>query len=319
MRYIQYTQPRPCIAITTLLPTRMSYNSPSAIFSPSVARQQRAVAKDWNYIDGWLSRKFNGKTAPPFERNADTLKVLLALAAANEAADEDRDLLSKVEAKALADLKAQQEIEPHAITFQFLEDNLTREARSSLNALAAASVVLNEPLAITETMARKVLNLQVTSFDLEQASDRMELLRRHLEQEITKVDKLVEDLRSDKFRPPAELSKQTQEYQRKIKLLTAKLPELKDRAISLDASAPIPKPTISDICHEEDRYTEVMGIVKDLESKVKSFHGLPHDVDLARLELEALRVELNDLSRQRDAMFEGLVERESPKKAQSRR
>merc|ERR1711939_855085 len=65
----------------TVLPRNMSHLSPSAIFSPSVARQQQAAAKDWNYIDNWLSSKFNGKTPPPFERNNDTLKALLALAA----------------------------------------------------------------------------------------------------------------------------------------------------------------------------------------------------------------------------------------------
>jgi HAUS augmin-like complex subunit 1 len=57
--------------------------------------------------------------------------------------------------------------------------------------------------------------------------------------------------------------------------------------------------------------------VKDLEAQVKSYHGLPQDTDLARLELESIRVELRDLTRRRDNMFEGLVERESPKKSRS--
>jgi len=58
-------------------------------------------------------------------------------------------------------------------------------------------------------------------------------------------------------------------------------------------------------------------MVQELELKVKSYQGLPQDSDLARLELEGLRIELRDLTRQRDSMFEGLVERESPQKKRS--
>jgi HAUS augmin-like complex subunit 1 len=57
--------------------------------------------------------------------------------------------------------------------------------------------------------------------------------------------------------------------------------------------------------------------VKDLEVQVKSYHGLPQDTDLARLELEGVRVELQDLRHQRDSMFEGLVERETPRRGRS--
>ncbi|KAI9743267.1 MAG: hypothetical protein M1818_003113 [Claussenomyces sp. TS43310] len=297
----------------------MAHLSPSAIFSPSIARQQLAASKDWNYIDNWLSKRFNGRSVPAYERNPDTLKTLLTLAAANESADEDRDLLSNVEAKALANLQDQQATEAHGDILQGLEDNLSREGHLSLDALAAASVALNQPRADIVALAQKILDLQAASFDLEQASDRVEILRRHLEGEVEEVDKLVEELRGDSFQPNAELSSQTQDYQRKIKMLTAKLPELKDRAAALTATASMPKPMVQDVRNEEHKYTEIMGTVKELETKVKSYHGLPHDVDLARLELETLRVELNDLTKERDAMFESLVERESPKKFRSRR
>ena len=53
---------------------------------------------------------------------------------------------------------------------------------------------------------------------------------------------------------------------------------------------------------------------KDLEAQVNAFQGLPPDRDLARQELEALRAELRGVARRRDAVFEGLVERETPRK-----
>jgi HAUS augmin-like complex subunit 1 len=81
--------------------------SPGAIFSPSQARQQQAQAKDWNYIDTWLSVKYSPKSAPPFERNNETMKALLALAGWNEGVDEEKTLIAKVEAKALEELKSE--------------------------------------------------------------------------------------------------------------------------------------------------------------------------------------------------------------------
>jgi HAUS augmin-like complex subunit 1 len=77
---------------------------PSAFFSPSKAKQQRAQAQDWQHVDTWLASKFQGRSIPQFERNEDTLKALLALVAANEKADEERDLLWNVQKEALSEL-----------------------------------------------------------------------------------------------------------------------------------------------------------------------------------------------------------------------
>lgn len=291
----------------------MAHLSPSAIFSPSVARQQLAAAKDWNYIDSWLSTKFAGKT-PPFERNNDTLKALLALAALNESADEERELLARVEAKALQDLRTKQEADPNGKLLQSIEESLTREGQTSLETLSALSVALNQPIPNTEKLGRGIIDLQVTAYDLEQASDRVSILENHLNAELGKINQLIEELQSDAYQPPADLAKQTTDYQRKIKVLNAKLPELREKVASLSANNGKSKVTIQDVKAEEDKFKDLMATVKDLEAQVKSYHGLPQDTDLARLELESLRVELRDLSRQRDSMFEGLVERETPRK-----
>jgi HAUS augmin-like complex subunit 1 len=85
---------------------------PTALFSPSKAAQQRAAAQDWQRVDVWLSSKFQGRTVPQFERNEDTLRALQALAAANEKADEERDLLWAVQKEALHELKTKKVLEP---------------------------------------------------------------------------------------------------------------------------------------------------------------------------------------------------------------
>lgn len=290
----------------------MAYLSPSAIFSPSVARQQLAAAKDWNYVDSWLSTKFQGKTPPPFERNNETLKALLALAAVNESADEERDLLAKVEARALQDLESQDKADPNAELLVSIEQSLTQEGQTAIEALANAAVTLKQPIPDTGRLGRSIVDLQVTSYDLDQTIDRIAIFEAHLNSELQSINSLIRDLQSDAYQPPSNLSKQTIEYQRKVKTLAAKLPELRERTLSLAAGTT--KVTIQDVKAEEEKFKALMVKVKDLEAQVKCYHGLPQDTDLARLELERLRVELRDLTNERDSMFEGLVERESPKK-----
>ena len=257
--------------------------------------------------------KFNGES-PPFERNNDTLKALLALAALNESADEERELLARVEAKALQDLQTKEEADVNAKLLKSIEESLTREGQTSLEALSTLSVALNQPISDIEKLGRSTIDLQVTSYDLEQASDRVSILENHLNTELARINKLIEELQSDAYEPPADLTKQTIDYQRKTKVLAAKLPELREKVASLSAKEGTPKVTIQDVKAEEEKFKDLMVTVKHLEAQVKSYHGLPQDTDLARLELESLRVELRDLSRQRDSMFEGLVERETPRK-----
>ena len=81
----------------------------NALFSPSKARQQQALAKDWSFIDSWLTKKYAHKPVPKFERNDETLQALLALAAFNEKADEEQDLVERLEEAALKELE--QEVE----------------------------------------------------------------------------------------------------------------------------------------------------------------------------------------------------------------
>ncbi|KAL3426173.1 hypothetical protein PVAG01_02964 [Phlyctema vagabunda] len=293
----------------------MAHLSPSAIFSPSVARQQLAAAKDWNYVDSWLSSKFRGKTPPAFERNNDTLKALLALAALNETADEERELLAIVEAKALQELNVKEEQDPNVQLLHLVENNLTREGRTALDALSSLGAALQQPLPDSERLAQGILDLQVRSFDLEQATHRVSILEDHLNRELDRINSLVEELESNPYQPSSGVTRQTVEYQRKAKVLATKLPELRDRLASLSLSTGKPKITLECVHGEEDKFIALQGKVKDLEVQVRKYHSLPQDTDLARLEIERVRSELRDLTQKRDSMFEGLVERESPQKS----
>lgn len=119
--------------------------SPAKVFSPSAARQQSQLAKDWSYVDQWLTARYHPQPVPSFERNPDTLKALLALAAANETADEERALEKKVKEKALTELKKRDEeiaAEGEESVLTSIEEHLTPDGTRALNSIALLSVAL---------------------------------------------------------------------------------------------------------------------------------------------------------------------------------
>ncbi|OBT64122.1 hypothetical protein VE03_06209 [Pseudogymnoascus sp. 23342-1-I1] len=294
----------------------MSIPSTSTIFSPTLARQAIATTKDWNYVDSWLSRHFAPGSPPAFERNADTLRALLALATVNESVDEENDLLSKADARCLSELRQNAEPDFRDNLLGSLESNLTSDGKKGLDALSETAAALNLPFGDTEQMATRIMSLHSTVFSLEQIGSRIDVLINHMQRELELGAAFLQELDSDKYQSPPNLGKQTMEYQRKTKMLSAKLPELRERisALAASESTGTAKPTVQDVGVEEKEFRSIEALVKDLEGQLKSYHGLPHDTDLARLELETLRVELTALKKERDGMFEGLVERESPKK-----
>ena len=306
------------------------HNLNAAIFSPSVARIAASTAKDWNYVDSWLTSKFHGRSPPPFERNPDTLKALLALAALNEAADEDRDLVARAEAAALNELSVENDYRtldgasldsaPKSMSavkediLCAIEDNLTREGKAALDALATTAVKLGVAYPEPESLGRRLVQLQTQNFDLEQAAERVSVLRRYIESESAKMDTTLKTLEGEEYRPASDLAKQNLEIQRIIKAMAAKVPELKSKAFALAASVGFPSVTSEDIQREEEAYFDILSRRKDLEAQIKAFQGLPPDTDAAREELESRRSELRSLTQRRDAVFEGLVERETPRK-----
>ncbi|KAF3931673.1 hypothetical protein ABW19_dt0200089 [Dactylella cylindrospora] len=110
----------------------------SAVFSPSVARQQLHQAKEWSYVDQWLQQKYHPRPVPPFERNTDTLRVLTALATANESADEERALRLEFKRNILSSYKPKRQDDK----VSRIREGLNRDASKALDSMAGASVKL---------------------------------------------------------------------------------------------------------------------------------------------------------------------------------
>lgn len=317
-------------------------SSDAAIFSPSVARLAASTARDWSHVDAWLATKYNGRAPPRFERNPDTLKALLALANLNEASDENRDLVARAERAALQGIhtattdraiESQSLFEPdpyddHANhddvlplplfrkdLFLALEHHLPREGSAALDAMASAAVQLDIALPEPSQLSRAMLRLQAHQFDLEQAFARVEILQRHIEVEAAELETLLKEVRNGhEYRPPADLARQNLDMQRKVKAMEKKVPEMMERVTSLARAVGLPNPTIDQVRLEEDKYLKLLDIKRGVDQQLQEFEGLPPDIATARQQLEDLRMELRTISDRRDAVFEGLVERETPRK-----
>ncbi|KAL6852833.1 hypothetical protein ACO1O0_007381 [Amphichorda felina] len=289
----------------------------AAIFSPSVARIAASNARDWSYVDSWLASKFLGRSVPPLERNPDTLKALLALASFNEAADEERQLVSRAEGEALLQIdqswgSGENELKDSLLSA--IEDELPREGQVALDSMADIAVRVGIAFPEHDTLGSRIADSQRSTCEAEQMHRRVEILHGHIENETASIEAFLRTLSSDQYKPPPDLAKRNLEMQRKVKSMSAQLLELQDRATALASSAGSPRLTINDVAREEQEYLAVLARKKQLDLQIAAFEGLPSDPDLARSELEALRGQLRGATCRRDAVFEGLVERESPAK-----
>lgn len=301
----------------------------AAIFSPSVARLAASTARDWSYIDTWLASKL--PSVPSFERNSETLKALLALAAANEQADEDRNLLAQAEASALKELhdadtvgsaasrgdqdKPITQSEFRTALLNAIEDDLSPEGQIALDALSSSALTLGTIASPSpSSLGNSLLAVHCSLSSLNQMHDRVSILHRHLETELAINEAFLARLQSEDggFQPPEDISRENLQMQRHVKAASACLPELQERVAQLAASVDSDHPTIDDIAKQEEQYLALLARKKNLDAELAVFQGLPSDPDQARSELEALRRQLRGVTSRRDQVFEGLVEQASP-------
>ncbi|KMU76271.1 hypothetical protein CISG_01006 [Coccidioides immitis RMSCC 3703] len=257
------------------------------ISSPSKARQAASQAKDWAYVMNWLNHKYanSPNRVPNFERNEDTLKVLLNLAAANDTADEEEALIHRVREETIGLLKAE-EIESPNLKLDLLEDiqaALSDESSNLLQDLAETVVLL-----ATKTGRRQ----------------------KYLEKELATLHMRLEELKDEhNYETPPDLPAKTSEWLRGKRTVEAKAKEYQRRITAGRSASDREGTKIEDLMAEEERVVKISENVKRLQKKVETFHGLPSNILDAKLEYQKLESELRSLIQQRDNLFEGLVDR----------
>lgn len=211
--------------------------SPAKIFSPTTTRHQVQLAKDWAYIDTWLSTRHPGPL-PPFERNPTTLKALLALAAANESADEERALEKSVKQKTLTAL---QKLDPGGgdSVVAALEERLTPDGTRALNSIALLSVALGCTSTSPRRLAEGLVDLSRCEFGIARETARVEGVRRGLQRELEGLRVRLRRVESGgEYKVPAELAGQAAEWMRTTRHLQRKTEDYEERVEALEVGLP---------------------------------------------------------------------------------
>ncbi|RDA93399.1 hypothetical protein CP533_2002 [Ophiocordyceps camponoti-saundersi (nom. inval.)] len=284
-------------------------HQPTAIFSPSVARIAASTARDWTYVDSWLTSKLPpDRPIPHFERNQDTLKALLALALANEAADEERSHLARASDSSLRTLRRKEQLQQqqsHGLPslrddlLASVQRELPQEGKDALDALANVAVQAGAALAPPQDLARGFVRLQAELAETDLMISRLDLLRRHVDSEADLAADALRAWQSDRFKPLPDSARQNLDLQRKIKALHAQLVDLKDRA---PVAARKPHLTVEDAVREEQDILALLARSEELEAHITAFRRLPCEIGEAKDEVDALRSQLRHLSLQLDAI-----------------
>ncbi|PGH00312.1 hypothetical protein AJ79_08243 [Helicocarpus griseus UAMH5409] len=281
------------------------------LMSPSKARQAASQAKDWAYINSWLNRKYSPNPVPHFERNEDTLKSLLSLAAANDAGDDEEALLHSAREETIRNLLAQEETNPDSPTelLDTIESNLDDKGAKFLDELAETAVLLGMFTPDINEIGHRIVDLTREEFDAAEQVRKIESLQRYLERELEALRAQMEELKNEeRYETPAELPAQTADWIRGTKLLSAKVEEYHDRISTFEKIGRDKGLRIEELMVEEESVVRLRETVKTLEGEVKMFQGLPPNVQEARKELESVQRDYRSLVRRRDVMFENLVD-----------
>ncbi|KAI2795127.1 hypothetical protein POX_a01732 [Penicillium oxalicum] len=289
----------------------MDSYSDDSLASPTKARQAAIQAKDWAYVNSWLIQHYAPKSVPPFERNEDTLRVLLGLAAANDAADEEaalqhhakKEILDSLQARKVIDAKNAHDRQKEEILDE-LELCLDEASRSNLEDLAGVAVNLGHTSNPTlQGLGQSIVELTAEEFDAQNQLAKVEELHQYLRKELERLQHDLEGLKSSpSYEAPAETQSLTSEWVRSTKILSARIGEYQDRIASLERSQP-KGPTLQEVVVEEEQVVRLGNDVRSLERQVKAFHEFPTDVAGARRQYKESEQRLSQLAFQRDALL----------------
>ena len=281
------------------------------LLSPSKARRDAAQARDWSYVMKCLVKKYAPHSVPRFERNEVVLQSLLALVAANDAADAEAELLHQARGEELERFgKKQRDAvnDPVQELLGEIEASLDAKGFEALRDLAETSILLGTLRTDAATLGGRMVEVARDEFDAEEQLRRLEAVRAYLEREMVLLEDDMASLREREAEGLTEtLRQQTTQLNRDTKLVGMKLVEYKDRIAALDRPRAAGA-QLEDVKADEKEVLALQNRVKDLEKQLAGYQGLPPDLDAAKEEYRRSQKELQSLTRRRDELFdEGLA------------
>ena len=287
-----------------------------SLLSPSKARQAAIEAKDWEYVNSFLSRQYLSGPVPSFERNADTLRALLVLATANDAADEEAVLLQHAREEVIANFNNTSQLDQGAGRLRredlldALETCLDDNGARDLDDLAESAVTLGTLNTENGDIGHSIVELTVEEFGARDHLAKVEGLQVYLERELDSAREQLDRLKSDKaFATSPDLPALAGEWSRSTRFLAGKVDEYHGRVASLERHRIKGSTTIEELVAEEEAVKRAEENVQALEGRVTMFHGLPQDPREANLQYKQLERELYRLVDRRDSLFAGLATR----------
>ena len=283
---------------------------PDPLLSPSKAKQAANDSRAWADVHAFLIPLFHPDPIPSFERNPAVLSALQSLISHSEAATERNTLLAATRGEALQELTSPSS-DPTLPILNEIQNSLTPTGSSALDTLASLSIIFGGTSTEPAAMAQSLVNLTRSEHEISQQLQRVEVLHQQLKMEHVRAQELLQKLRSEEALQPSEpLVQKTSDWNRGTKGLNMKIGEYKERASRMErAGAVKPEVGIPEIKGQEKELRDLEKRVRGLEGRVRGFEGLPPDKDMALLEVERMRRELEGLVRKRDGLFEGLVEK----------
>lgn len=302
------------------------------LLSPSKARRNATTAKDWAHVATWLTAKFHPASVPRFERNDDTLRMLLELARDNERADELGEQLERAAEAQVEENEVRWRLGKVATrsamkdrddgiggeVMRWIDDVLRQEAGKGmeeiLDDLANAGVELGclDPADPVEA-GQAVVELTQEEFAVREQVRRVEELQSHIDGETRRLKNRLEGtrkLRSSVDEAVGDMANQIGEWNRGCKMLALKLREYEERVNSLER-ADYAGVEFRELREQEQEVGRMQETCRSLQRGLREFGGLPPDWEAARGELERAEDELGDLRGKRDQLFEKMVERDA--------
>ena len=281
--------------------------------SPTKARQAASKANDWAYVCSWLKRQYHPHHVPPFERNDDVLNSLLALVAANTAADRESEILHRARDEELTrsqivnDVSNGGEASPCSRLMDQIESSMDAEGQRALGELTETSVLLGTLSTNVVALAEGIMEVTEDGLDVEMQLRKARDLQAHLDQETRAVRSRLETLYEDQAQASSErLQQQTSELGLHSKEIALKLVEYKTTIAGLGRNK-IEGTTMEDLKVEERDIKRRQERVTALEKQILNFGGLPPDLESSKVEYRRAQGDLQELVRRRDELFEALV------------
>jgi HAUS augmin-like complex subunit 1 len=279
----------------------------SPLISPSKARRDAEEARDWAYVTTWLAEKYAPQPVPRFERNDDVLQNLLALVAANDAADGEAELLHRVREEELEGYEERRRKvvgDPLHELLGDVEASLDEKGAKALRDLAEVSVLLGTLKTDSATLTDRIWDLERDEFEAAERLRRVDAVQAYLEKEIASLERDMSSLQEREDESVTEsLRLQTTQYNRDTKQVGMKLVEYKDRIAALER-VKMAGPRLEHVKAAEEEAVALQARVKDLEKQLADYQGLPPDLDAAREEYQRSLTELRSLTRRRDELFD---------------